>query len=346
MKISRSPSLQTLQDMHKRVLEASKALTVLASDSHKQFVNKRRIASARGVMPAFRWFVSMLVFISLVCSFSQTTVKNATFVPGFGFSFFWYAVGRLTHAPANPDQVFYCYSVSRAVVAKQKRTNPMLTPPPPPPPRFRVRVRFAPQAGCLALSATYMEKSVDDLFSTATTLQNRWRAGTISRYDVVSVFVDDLLDIEPLVCGPDEGETCKTKTKTKAATTVVNPDAAQQVPSDWVTSLNVVTTTWFGSMRVTRASSKDHLRELLLQSSFIPFATGFGLYKKGELDGGFSALFHPRCETFIGLPLTYDIIANSLNVNMGKDVALRLWETGKKKAEEAKEEEQGAGKLR
>jgi len=139
-------------------------------------------------------------------------------------------------------------------------------------------------------------------------IQSSWRNGDLSRYSVATEFVDELLDIngtEVLGIGSGEEET-------------------------WLEHVNVLTTTWYGGVKISKAKDRRELRELLLKTSFIPFATGWGGNRDGELDGGFSLLFHPRCKHGIYLPPTFDMIVNILNVNMGFDTVERLYSKGVK----------------
>jgi len=200
-------------------------------------------------------------------------VNDAVFVPGAGFSGFWYSFGRIQSLADAESRDYYCFS-----------------------------------AGCLAVSARYLGKGFDDVAESALRIQSSWRNGDLSRYSVATEFVDELLDIngtEVLGIGSGEEET-------------------------WLEHVNVLTTTWYGGVKISKAKDRRELRELLLKTSFIPFATGWGGNRDGELDGGFSLLFHPRCKHGIYLPPTFDMIVNILNVNMGFDTVERLYSKGVK----------------
>lgn len=77
------------------------------------------------------------------------------------------------------------------------------------------------------------------------------------------------------------------------------------------------------------ASLRDSLSDFV--SAFLhysPLATGNALTYNGHMDGGFSLWQHPRCSKSVNLPLDAGLILNSLNVNMGRDEAFRLWYDG------------------
>jgi len=165
-------------------------------------------------------------------------------------------------------------------------------------------------AGCLAVSARFLGKGKDEIARTALDVQGRWKEGELTRYEVAGVFVDELL-----ATSETEGET----------------------EDKWLEKVNILTTTWYGRPRVTVAKSREELKGLLIKTSFIPFATGFGFNNDGEMDGGFSMILHPRCKRGIYLPVRWDMIANVLNVNMGMETVERLYEEGVKDEEKRKE---------
>ena len=92
-----------------------------------------------------------------------TAGPDSIYVPGGGFSGFWFTMGRLQSIP-NPDtKSFYCYS-----------------------------------AGCLGVVAALSNYTVGELSDSAFGVQRRWRAGDIDRYHVVDEFVKGLLKEKPI----------------------------------------------------------------------------------------------------------------------------------------------------
>ena len=76
-------------------------------------------------------------------------------------------------------------------------------------------------------------------------------------------------------------------------------------------------------------SDLDELKALLIQTTWIPFATGRGLAHSGHVDGGFSAWRHPTCRERIEIDsFEVDIYLNMLNPNFGEDTATKFWNLG------------------
>lgn len=214
---------------------------------------------------------SVLVFISafIIAFNAMQPLHDASYVPGAGFSGFWYTFGRVAHLPDNKKRDYYCFS-----------------------------------AGCLVVSSVFLNRDYADVASTALEIQSRWKRGEISRYDVAGEFVDDLLELSE---GREENGLLQ---------------------DDWLKHTHVLTTSYLGFPQMRTASNRGELRKLLVKTSFIPFATGFGFGHEGENDGGFSLLFHPRCNHNIMLPVTWKMLKNVLNVNMGMDTVKELYEIG------------------
>jgi hypothetical protein len=92
-----------------------------------------------------------------------TAGPDSIYVPGGGFSGFWFTIGRL-QSISNPDtKSFYCYS-----------------------------------AGCLGVVAALSNYTVDELSDSAFEVQRKWQAGDIGRYLVVDEFVRGLLTTKPI----------------------------------------------------------------------------------------------------------------------------------------------------
>ena len=83
---------------------------------------------------------------------------DSVYVPGAGFSGYWFTLGRLKSIPDPASKSYYCYS-----------------------------------AGCLGVVATLAGKSMHEMSDLAFGVQRRWKEGQLDRYDVVPHFVDGLL---------------------------------------------------------------------------------------------------------------------------------------------------------
>ena len=205
---------------------------------------------------------------------------DSVYVPGAGFSGYWFTLGRLKSIPDPASKSYYCYS-----------------------------------AGCLGVVATLADKSMQEMSDLAFGVQRKWKEGALDRYDVVSHFVDGLLF--------DSG--------IKNATAPIMSDA------NLLSKINVITSSKaiMGVRSVIRTpQSIDELRDMLLHTTWIPWATGDGLWVEDVLtgnhhmDGAFSATTHPRCSHHLGLPFMLDLFLNILNVNLGRDKVEKYWNAG------------------
>ena len=214
---------------------------------------------------------------------------DSIYVPGAGFSGYWFTLGRLKSIPDPASKSYYCYS-----------------------------------AGCLGVVATLAGKSMHEMSDLAFDVQRRWKAGNLDRYDVVPHFVDGLLFDTAGIEG-------HARDITRNVTAPVMSDAKL------LSKINVITTIkdMVGVRSVIRTPrSIDELRDMLIHTTWIPWATGDGLWTQDELtgdhhmDGAFSATTHPRCTNHLGLPFMLDLFLNILNVNLGRDKVEKYWNAG------------------
>lgn len=114
---------------------------------------------------SFRSFVTGLVVLCVVV-FGANGVffprghvgPNTVYVPGAGFSGFWFTLGRLRSIPEPASKDFYCFS-----------------------------------AGCLGVVAIFSNFTIGEVSEMAIGVQSKWRTGEISQYQVVTKFLDVLL---------------------------------------------------------------------------------------------------------------------------------------------------------
>jgi hypothetical protein len=199
--------------------------------------------------------------------------EDSVYVPGGGFSGFWFTLGRLRSIPDPSTKNFYCYS-----------------------------------AGCLGVVATTLNYTMEETYDMALDIQNRWKRGEVDHFDVVKTFLDDLLfgdrSISPLFGGE----------------------------SYLASRLNIITTVkgkWGGlDYDVRKPSSLEDLHEMLLQTTWIPYATGADLWLKDHMDGAFTAGQHPPCAHSVGIASDLDLFANIVNVNLGRDKVEKFYQAG------------------
>jgi len=203
---------------------------------------------------------------------------------------------------------------------------------------------------------------VDSAVKLAHSSRNRWILGEISRYDVVEHFVDGLLDVEDVDVDapiPTEGIWNATIDEqdvecrdfqcnsTQGGRVIENEQFAVKRDEidirDFFPRINVITSTWdaqhFISQRIQQPSSVEHLKELMIQTTWIPFVTGSSFWKREgdnfHNDGAFAGLF--KHEHFfypsqyhhsLLLPWSFDLLSNGLNILLGHDRAVHYWEEG------------------
>jgi hypothetical protein len=198
--------------------------------------------------------------------------KDSVYVPGGGFSGFWFTLGRLRSIPNPEMKNFYCYS-----------------------------------AGCLGVVATLSNYTMEEMYSIAYGVQSRWKQGSVGHFNVVETFLDDLLFGD-------------------------RSNSSIFVDEDVLSRLNIITTVkgnWFGLNAVVRKpESLEHLHEMLLQTTWIPYATGGDLWLKDHMDGAFTVAQHPMCEHSVGISSNLDLVANIVNVNLGRDKVEKFYNAG------------------
>jgi hypothetical protein len=170
---------------------------------------------------------------------------------------------------------------------------------------------FCYSSGCLALTAVKRKMAVDDLFIYCIGLQQQWQQNTLSRPEALSSFIGYLLSADSTneVCDLNDERNCHTE--------------------EWFNNINVITTTQYGQVTVKKPSNVAEFRELLLKTAHIPYITGDGLHRDGELDGAFSMLLHPFFSHHVGFEWTLDMILNALNINMDYATARSLYDRGR-----------------
>ncbi|CAB9501465.1 expressed unknown protein [Seminavis robusta] len=188
--------------------------------------------------------------------------NTCAYVPGAGFSGFFFTMGRLQTVQEPTSLDYYCYS-----------------------------------AGCLASTATLGNITTGEALSMALNAQEQWMNGTISRFDVVSQFVDSMIAV-----GQERTLNAKVLSKLRIITTKSN---------GWLQQRETVIRT---------PKSLEDLKTMLVQTTWIPGATGNAFSFEEHSDGAFSSATHPSCPTTVGLPQlsrkTFSFFANLLNMNL------------------------------
>jgi len=219
---------------------------------------------------------------------------NSVYVPGGGFSGFWFTLGRLQSIPNKHDMEYYCYS-----------------------------------AGCLGVVAILSDYTMEDMWNMAHGVQVQWQRGEISRYQVVTNFLDELL------LSQSSAELVNETTHSQHRRHRISQRSDQwwNQSSGILSKLHIITSTrggWFFGMQpaVRTPTSLDELHEMLLQTTWIPGAVGAGLWHRDHMDGAFTTLLHPSCTHQVGLAVNLDLFANVVNVNLSRKAVERFWQLG------------------
>ncbi|CAB9504499.1 expressed unknown protein [Seminavis robusta] len=225
--------------------------------------------------------------------------NTCLYVPGGGFSGFFYHIGHLqatsTAKPTvsniiagsesdNVDTDYYCYS-----------------------------------AGCLAITAALGNITVFDIIDALWDLQDLMRTGNISQFEMVEGFVDYLIS------------TGRERTLIDAALAKMHIITTAVLPAEgWLSPPKLETV-------VRTPQSLRELKEMLLQTTWIPGVTGNGWVSDDHLDGGLTTSSHPACSSAVEVPQftwtweSLEFYANVLfGVTMSKEQAERFWFAGVK----------------
>jgi hypothetical protein len=269
------------------------------------------------------------------------------YVPGAGFSGFFYTLGRLRSLHPNRDH---------RAIAKYNNTASSLDEAfvVAPPTEYEY---YCFSAGCLAVVATLLDVPFDTSFELARSSRDRWATGEIGRYDVVEHFVDGLLSE-----GIDDGtrEACddylvnSTGAREAEVTHCALQDTSHKMYLDGVLPrINVITSVWNResvlSQRVEKPSDILHLKRLLLETTWIPTVTGFplGNFNRNtgshHNDGAFVGLlqnlisssendinlFEPATyHHSLLLPWNFELLSHSLNMLLSHDGAAGFYRQG------------------
>jgi hypothetical protein len=300
---------------------------LLASQSASSFITTTNMMSMKDAKskPASSWssiwknasLVIMALLAALFCyrikeslelvsTASATPGLDSVCVDGGGFSGFWFTLGRL-HSISDPlNKQYYCYS-----------------------------------AGCLGVVAALSNYTKDEMLHMALDKQNRWKVGTLDRHDIVSAFLDDLIH------GTERSDSNQTTSHSQGARVSATAttsgsrsgsskllERVQQDPR-FLSSLNIITSQrrvegvvpgMHASIRT--PTTVQELREMLLQTTWIPFAVGKSLFYKNHMDGAFTLAQHPACARRVGLALDLDLLMNAVNVNLAGIKAVKFWMAG------------------
>lgn len=292
---------------------------------------------------------------------------DCIYVPGGGFSGFWFSLGRLQSLQHPQDERFVCYSAGClgvvSVLWNHFHEN-----------SINGNDNNGIDNGNTTTTTTNHNNNHNDnendkknqyerLYENARSAQVEWQTGRMHRYRVVETFIDGLLD--PLL-ETDDSSTLQSfleiVQKTMYVVTTVFGDDDVDDDDESNNNANAKSSLPLSSMipraKLQQPTDVASLKRLLLQTTWIPLATGSSLTHKGHMDGAFSMVQHPRCRKTVGLALSafaggtetsstgtasafvappslYEFFeksailwTNTLNVNLNRQDVERLWSIG------------------
>jgi hypothetical protein len=262
--------------------------------------------------------------------------EDCIYVPGGGFSGFWFSLGRLQSLTLQDfrTQKMVCYS-----------------------------------AGCLGYVTTLIQKETstargggtsdedagyESLYNMARQIQKDWSDGRIHRYQIVEIFIENILQ------NLDEIKQRQPSTYTRIVSTMErNLYVTTTVPSSprFNGGRGGILEATLQQLPPSSSSSYDdsddstttqirHIKRMLLQTTWIPIAIGPSFTLEGHLDGAFSAIQHPKCKRQVGLEVIpprsvrrtksyksllvdfWKLWSNTLNVNLPKHDVDHLFHMG------------------
>lgn len=263
--------------------------------------------------------------------------EDCIYVPGGGFSGFWFTLGRLSALSAEEvhQESFVCYSAGcLGVVA--------------------TLLQHLQHEQALVDNVTASVAGYEDLYAMARDIQVEWLEGSLHRYEIVETFIDRMMsNAASLTKDVDERE---------AVDGLMSPSYRRFLQTIR-NNLYIVTSVPAASgkrpggvLDATLLSPRDmsSLKRMLLQTTWIPMAVGSSFSHQGHLDGAFTIWQHPSCRRDVGLVVprrkhsstrddafnsnarnfidvlldSWKLWSNTLNVNLGKQSVEELFRMG------------------
>jgi len=200
-----------------------------------------------------------------------------------------------------------------------------------------------------------MNRSLTEVSQAAFAAQDSWLFGNQSRFELVDYFFDELFPPQPgqgqydhLNIDIDEyydAASSRSSNKSDDGITTTDPhihnhqDSLRRRYSDdklssFLPRIKVLVTTVSGDgFRIEEAKDRHHLKELIIRTTWVPYLTGWGLLADEHtdeiyLDGGFSRMLHPKCESSLHLPLIWETLIHTFSPGLNSRQVRDLWEAG------------------
>eukprot|EP01083_Nonionella_stella_P163197 536356_1 len=277
---------------------------------------------------------SPFIYKRIISLYPDSKHKNRICCPGAGFSGFWFSLGRL-HAIEADAQIKI--KKNRTITMQyfddlhgpdddddDDDDNSISNPADYQPLNYEC---FS--AGCLSVVAAFIQIPMENVMDLAINARDSWKSGNIGRFDVVESFVDGLLEYS---------KTDSTNIPFTLDDHSPFEERGVLLTDEMLSRIHVITSTIQESgnfIYVSRSpKSIAELREMLIQTTWIPYITGNSLWRKdnsnGEhhMDGAFTGFNHMRCSRKLALPLNADLLLNALSLNLMRSKAEKFYDFG------------------
>ena len=233
--------------------------------------------------------------------------EECLYVPGSGFSGFWFTLGRLQSLAEESSEISGENSTTSTRIPSKV---------------------YCYSAGCLATVAGFQQLPVTEVATMALGLQRDWNQGSLPRYDVVPSFVRNILPTR--------------KSQTVGPIVLETPLYEDDLDGpEWLSRLHILTTvskssftsvsgtnSWGLTTTVRTPRTIKELEQYLIETTWIPWITGGALFHDGHMDGAFNSRNHPSCETQVGLIDDWELYKHVLNMNLPQSHLEEFYERG------------------
>jgi hypothetical protein len=153
-----------------------------------------------------------------------------------------------------------------------------------------------------------MNRSLDEVSEAAFAAQSAWISGNRSRFELVDYFFDAVVPSE-------------------------NEHAFYTKLEKSLPRIKVLVSTSSEGFKIIEPTNRQELKDSIIKTTWLPYLTGWGIHRDDEdgtfyVDGGFSRIFHPTCETSLSLPMIWDTWVHTFNPGLDRKQVYGLWKAG------------------
>jgi hypothetical protein len=153
-----------------------------------------------------------------------------------------------------------------------------------------------------------MNRSLDEVSEAAFNAQRAWTSGNRSRFELVDYFFDAVVPHE-------------------------NEHAFYNKLEMSLPRIKVLVSTSSEGFKIIEPTNRQELKDSIIKTTWLPFLTGWGIHRDHQdgafyVDGGFTRILHPTCETSLSLPLDWDTWVHTFNPGLGRTQVFSLWKAG------------------